>query len=334
MSEFIPEPVTTSTGLVPASLEAQALQALLGLLTSATSPDIVQAQAILLRRLALEGDVVPSAVPAPANITQVGGYLNLLGDLGLTDMRTQALAGALGVASPVSATTGTGWAGAGPVLGWATLPDDRPAGPALGVIPATFQVRSDFAAPLKLAFQALHDQGCALPVLAPPQMLPATPAPVPADLLPLLGRAFDIVPGTALANPDTDPIAVAQLPGGSWQVVARQLSTGVIGVSPKPWTALTCTSTACTAVAPPAAGRAYVPLAPVLASAGYVPAAAGYEPATSTDFGWARWHNLTGLVPGVTTLGSELALLWAPEAIAASALASQTASVWNGSSFA
>jgi hypothetical protein len=65
-----------------------------------------------------------------------------------------------------------------------------------------------------------------------------------------------------------------------------------------------------------------------------VPAAAGYQPSSSVDFGWARWHNLTGLVPGVTTLGSELALLWPPEAVAASALAGLTASVWNGSSFA
>ena len=50
--------------------------------------------------LALQGDVIQSRIPAPRNITEIGGYLNLLQTLGQAEMRTQTLAGALGVAGP------------------------------------------------------------------------------------------------------------------------------------------------------------------------------------------------------------------------------------------
>jgi hypothetical protein len=86
-------------------------------------------------------------------------------------------------------------------------------------------------------------------------------------------------------------------------------------------------------VPPPAAGRQYVPLAPVLASAGFTPAVAGYLPKSVTDIGWVRFNNVTGLVAGMTTLGSELSLLWSPTEIAASALTGLTGYVWNGSAF-
>jgi hypothetical protein len=315
---------------IPSSLEAQGLQALLNVLNSATSPDVLQAQTILLRRLALEGDVVGSRSPAPANITEIGGYINLLTALGYTDMRLQVLAGILGVAGPVS-PAGLVPSGAG--VTWVTLPNDRPAGPAQGTIPVTFQTRSDFAPALKLALQGLHDQGCALPLLAPVQTLPTTSTAVPADLLPLIGRTLFLVPGTALQNPDSDPLAVAQLNAGPWQIVARSLSAGPVKVTPAQWVALLCTATSCTQVPSPAAGRQYVPLAPVMASAGFVPAVPTYMPSSLTDIGWARFNNVTGLVPGVTTLGGELSLLWSPTDIAASALSGMTGNVWNGAAF-
>jgi len=65
----------------PATLEEQAVAALLDVIKTASSPEIAQAQSLLLRRLALEGDVVGSRIPAPRNITEIGGYINLLGDL-------------------------------------------------------------------------------------------------------------------------------------------------------------------------------------------------------------------------------------------------------------
>jgi len=327
----VSEPNIEPTGTVPPTLEAQALQALLGVLSSSTSPAVLEAQAIMLRRLALEGDVTGSRIPAPLNITEVGGYLNLLGALGQTDMRNQALAGALGVAGSIS---GVEWMSSSPTIAWLALPNDRPAGPAQGAIPVTFQVRSDFAPSLRLALQGLHDQGCALPILAPAMTLPPAGTEPPADVLPYLGREFTLVPGTALVDPDTDPLAVAELNAGPWQVVSRCLSTGPIGVTPQQWVALSCTAAACTQTPAPAAGRQYVPIAPVLASAGFTPAVTNYLPSSVTDLGWTRFVNLTGLVPGTTTLGSELSLLYSPSDIAGSSLAGRSGAVWNGSMFA
>ena len=52
-----------------------------GALTNATSPDALEAQNIIMRRIALEGDVIGSRVPPPLNITQIGGYINLLNEI-------------------------------------------------------------------------------------------------------------------------------------------------------------------------------------------------------------------------------------------------------------
>lgn len=321
----------TTTPVDPDSLQGPALQALLNVLNTSTSPDVVQAQAILLRRLALEGGVIPSRIPAPLNITEIGGYINLLTTLHMTDVRSQMLTSVLGVAGAVPSL---GWLQAQPTLSWLSLPNDRPAGPQQGTIPLTFQARSDFAPALQLALQGLHDRGCALPIAAPVQTLPPTGAPTPTDFLPLLGRAFTLIPGLALANPDSDLLAVAQLSSGPWQVVARRISAGPVGVTPDQWSALTCTATACTVSPPPAGGRQYVPIAPVLATAGFVPAVPGAQPQSSVDYGWIRFNNISGLVPGTTTLGSELVLLYPQSAIATSELAGLAGYVWNGTTFA
>jgi hypothetical protein len=323
--------MTNGTGPVPGGLQAQALQALLDVLKSSTSPEIVQAQAIMLRRLALEGDVIGSRIPAPRNITEVGGYINLLGTLSQPEMRAQMLAGALGVAGP---NPPLGWLPTQPVVGWVTIPNDRPAGPMQGAIPLTFQVRSDLSSAVQLALQGLHDRGCALPLISPARALPATPAAVPTDLLPLLGRAFDVVPSAALRDPDNDPLAVARQGTGSWHIVARRLAIGPIGVTAAPWEALTCTASACTPVPAPAAGRLYVPVAPILASAGFVPSAPGHVPTSVNDVSWARFVNVAGLVSGVTMLGEELTVLYSQSDIAASGLAGRISDVWNGSTFA
>ena len=128
------------------SLEGQALQALLNVLSTSTSPDVVQAQAIMLRRLALEGDVSPSRIPAPLNITEIGGYINLLTTLGMTDARTQMLTSVLGVAGAVPPL---GWLQAQPTLGWLSLPNDRPSGPQQGTstdLPGAQRLRAGAAA--------------------------------------------------------------------------------------------------------------------------------------------------------------------------------------------
>ena len=56
-------------------------------------------------------------------------------------------------------------------------------------------------------------------------------------------------PGQALVNPDTDALAVAQLTG-PWQAVSRAASAGPIPVAPQPWSAQTCSASACTVSLP------------------------------------------------------------------------------------
>jgi hypothetical protein len=314
-----------------ASIEGQALQALLNVLTASQSPDMLQAQAFLLRRLALEGDVVPSRLPAPLDISEMGGYINLLGTLGMTDARSQMLASALGIAGPSPAL---GTLGDEPPIAWLTLPNDRPIGPQQGSIPLSIQVRADFAPALQVAIQALHDQGCALPLLSPLQVLPPATAAAPTDLLPLIGRTIWLAPGQALVNPDTDALAVAQLAAGSWQPVSRAASAGPIPVAPQAWSAQVCSASVCVVSPSPAAGRAFVPLSPVLANAGFVQTTPGAAPANALDYAWSRFDNLTGLVPTVTTFGAELALLWPQAEIAGSSVTNLLSLTWNGVAFA
>lgn len=314
-----------------ASIEGQALQSLLNVLTASQSPDMLEAQSFLVRRLALEGDVVPSRLPVPLNVSEMGCYINLLGTLGMTDARNQMLASALGIAGPSPAL---GTLGEQPPIAWLTLPNDRPIGPQQGSIPLSIQVRADFAPALQAAIQALHDQGCALPLLAPIQMLPPATAAAPKDLLPLIGRTIWLAPGQALIDPDADAIAVAQLSTGPWQPVSRAASAGPIPVTPQAWSAQKCSPTACTVSPPPGAGRAYVPLNPVLANCGFVQTASGAAPANALDYTWSRFDNLSGLVPNVTTFGSELALLWPQAVIAASSVVNLLGLTWNGTAFA
>ncbi len=242
-----------------ASIEGQALQTLLNVLTASQSPDMLQAQAFLLRRLALEGDVVPSRLPAPLNVSEMGCWVNLLGTLGMTDARSQMIASALGIAGPSPAL---GTLGEQPPIAWLTLPNDRPIGPQQGSIPLSIQIRADFAPALQAAIQALHDQGCALPLLSPLQVLPPGTAAAPTDLLPLIGRTIWLAPGQALVNPDTDALAVAQLAAGPWQAVSRAASAGPIPVAPQAWSAQTCSASACTVSPPPACRKGLCPFEP------------------------------------------------------------------------
>jgi IPT/TIG domain. len=90
---------------VDPALTAQVVGTLLSMIQANNSPDAAAAQSIILRRLALQGDVVGSRVPAPRNITEIGGYFNMLETLGESAMREQTLASILGVAGPVPSLT-------------------------------------------------------------------------------------------------------------------------------------------------------------------------------------------------------------------------------------
>ena len=83
------------------------------LLEKEMSPDMMEIKKQILRRIASESDVQPSRINAPMNITEVGGYINLLRKLekeqqqqnaAYTRMLEQTLTSILGL--PVQPPTG------------------------------------------------------------------------------------------------------------------------------------------------------------------------------------------------------------------------------------
>lgn len=95
--------------------------------------------------------------------------------------------------------------------------------------------------------------------------------------------------------------------------------------------ALQCTPRACTVVQ--LSQAEFVPVAPIMATAGFYSPVPLPVPAKSTQTGWNTLTNATGLVAGSTTLGEELALLYRQDQIAASAFAAMLSYTWTGTAF-
>jgi hypothetical protein len=72
-------------------------QYLTKLLENETSPESLAIKNLILKRIALEGDVKPARIPAPLNITQIGGYINLMEQLNLTKLQERTLTSILGL---------------------------------------------------------------------------------------------------------------------------------------------------------------------------------------------------------------------------------------------
>jgi hypothetical protein len=291
----------------------------------ALSPDAVEAQSMLLRRLALEGDVIPSRIPAPRNISEIGGYLNLLTTLGETGTRSQVLASVLGVAGT---NPPPGWVSTvPPALTWTSIPNDRPEGSVQPTIPTSVLIRSDFAGPLTAQLRALRAQGCLVPLLGGPVALPSAgpAAGGPVDPLPYIGRMLAFPVGAALVDPQTDALALVRGVGATTGYELAAIARG-------PAAAITPADSMCAPVTLTAA--TVVRLASALGTAGFYPIVPASVPATTNDSGWSRMTNVTGLVAGQTRLGDELGLLYSANAIVGSVFAGALDRVWNGTSFA
>jgi hypothetical protein len=311
----------------------QIITALIDILKTANTPEQAQAQAMLMRRLALTGDVIPSRIPAPRNISEIGGYLNLLESLQETELRAQTLASVLGVAGP---NPQLGWFSPGPVLFYASRPNDRPACPQQATIPVQFTIRSDFAVAFDAALKDIHDAGCALPVLSPVRSLPPAAGAVapPTDLLRYIGRTLDLVPSAALLDPTLDPLAIGNPGVGGNMLVALQLNPtapNAATVLPAPWQMQKCGPVACTTVTVP--GGKYLALAGILNVTGWYHPLLTNPTSLSQPGEWARWTNITGLVAGVTLYGDELQLLHTMPEIVASSLRERLLWVWDGTDF-
>jgi hypothetical protein len=325
---YVGVPATTTSTLDPA-ITSQIVGALIAMIQANNSPDAAAAQSILLRRLALSGDVVGSRVPAPRNITEIGGYFNLLEMLGESTMREQTLAGILGVAGPIPSLTSL----QPQPLSMVSMTNDRPTGTAQPSLPLAVAVRSDFVGAMQVMLKQLHASNAAMPFAGPTSlMLPAggPSSTLPADPLLYLGRVLNLAPSAALQAPGSDPLVIARKGSvGDFDLWANALPPGAI--PPDDYQALQIAGAAVNNVA--LNGASLVKLAPLLASAGFYPASPLPAPASPTDIAWTRLSNTTGLVTGTTKLGDELALLYTPSAISASAFAAALAYTWDGAKF-
>ena len=329
------DPVTP-TPPVDASFQG-VIDTIVELMKTGVRPDVMEAQSLLLQRLANQGDVFPSRVPAPLNITEVGGYLNLLESGGFFDMRASAVAGALGVAGPPAGAAGLG--GVVPI-GFVDLANDRPAGAVQASIPPLVSVRADFFAPLSTALATIHAKGCMLPLRARRAALPANQPGATASSLDMeavlaaMGRKLEIFPGTVLVDPTVDALAIARLETPATtalQLLARELDGGSL-VPEQSFVAVRGSASAVSndAAAP---GR-YLDVAPIVAAAGWVQPQPLVAPTSLTVRGsLVQFINFTGLVAGETKLGGELELLYPATAIARSALANFSNWVWDGTAF-
>jgi len=324
---------------VDPAITAQLVQSLLTLVQNASSPDAMEAQNIILRRIALQGDVIGSRIPPPRNISEIGGYLNLLHTLKENSMREQTLAGILGVAGP---SQPLGWISNTQPLSMVPVNNDRPPVAAQASFPLTVLVRSDFVGPVQAALKTIHSFGATLPLVSPSVLiLPpgGTGATPPTDILLYLGRTLNIAPTAALVNPAADPVAVVRPTGTT---VSFALASNVISVpsppipptvlAPSALDALQCTSASQTIVQLNPA--TFIMVAPILATAGYYPASPFPVPPNNTAKAWARLANVTGLVAGTTRLGDELSFLYRQDQINQSVFAPMLNWIWNGSTFA
>ena len=88
---------TGKTQVVKTSSEENLQQYLGKLLENETSSESLAIKNLILKRIALEGDVKPARIPAPLNITQIGGYMNLLEQLNLSKLQERTLISILGL---------------------------------------------------------------------------------------------------------------------------------------------------------------------------------------------------------------------------------------------
>lgn len=67
------------------------------LLEQETSDEVRAIKLKILERIASESDIKPARIPAPMNITEIGGYFNLLMKLNQQEMLKQTLTSILGL---------------------------------------------------------------------------------------------------------------------------------------------------------------------------------------------------------------------------------------------
>lgn len=318
------------------AIDKSVAQAIIAILQTTNSPAIQRAREVIAHRLAISGDVAPSRIPAPRNITEVGGYINLLTEYGEIDQRSRMIAAALGIAGP---HLNLPQPGALPPLSFAVRDQIRPEGPQQATFTLSFTIRSDFAAALDTAIETIGARGGAMPVLSSPRLLPAPGEAAPGDgdaQLDLVGRLLVLSPTAALRAVATDPLSLSRpAAGGAFAVMARVIDGAAPDagtIADADWTSWECDIDQCTEVD---TTDARFELAPLLNAAGWHQPTGPADPGSISEPGnWNLWRNVTGLVPGATRFGDELRLLYPAQTIVASPVFEQLDFVWNGTEFA
>ncbi len=318
------------------TIEGNLAQAIISILETTNSPAIQRAREIIAHRLAISGDVAPSRIPSPRNITEIGGYINLLTEYGETEQRARMISAALGIAGP---QVNLPQPGSLPPLSFISRAQARPEGPQQATFPLSFTMRSDFVAAFDTAIETITARGGSMPVLSGQRLLPLAGAPVPSDgdaQLDLIGRLLVLSPTAALRDVTSDPLSLSRPgAGGASEVMARVIDAGAPDagtVSVEDWASWECDIDQCTEVD---TNDARFALTPILNAAGWYQTEAPGNPATVNDPGrWNVWRNITGLVPGATRLGDELALVHPATTIVGSAVFDQLDLVWDGTEFA
>lgn len=310
-------------------------QAIINILETTNSPAIQRAREVIAHRLAIAGDVAPSRIPAPRNITEIGGYINLLSEYGEAEQRSRMISAALGIAGPQVSLSQLG---ALPPLSYVTRDGARPAGPQQPTFPLTLTIRSNFVPAFDNALEEIAVRGGAMPILTAPRILPVAEAPAPIDglaQLGLIGRTLELAPTAGLRAVASDPLSLSRpTAGGAFEVVARvvdaaaPIAATIVDVD---WTSWECDTNQCSEVDTTDARFA---LSPILNAAGWHQAADPSNPITLNDPGtWAMWRNITGLVPGVTRFAQELQLLYSANVLVGSAVFNQLDFIWDGTAF-
>jgi hypothetical protein len=302
--------------------------ALAAVIRSAASPQVQEAQVLLLRRLALEGSVLPSRIPAPLNITEVGGYLNLLSENGSAAMHGSALAAALGLASPAAIT----WDEAPPPLGWGVVPNPVDT---TSLAPLAASMRADLAEAWQTrVVPRLQALGASIALWSRPPRLPATAAEADsADLIELVGRRAWLHPAAALGTPETDTIVLGRADTDPAEVLRVTVRTTSAEVAPVSWNALVWDTVANALIERPIGPAKLTDVGPIVSAAGFNLASDAPRPSQRFDLSWGTMTNLSGLLPGVTRLGEELANVWSSREISRSALSGSLDHVWSGTGF-
>lgn len=316
------------------ALDSNLVKAIIGILESTNSPAIQRSREVIAHRLAISGDIAPSRIPPPRNITEIGGYINLLTEYEQEEQRSRMLSAALGIAGP---RVNLPQPGVFPPLNFAQRAQVRPEGPAQATLPLSFSMRSDFIGAFDQALASIAEAGAALPVLSPLRVLPALGSALPAAgaQLDLIGRSLLLAPTAALSDPATDALSFSRpAAAGGFMVLARIFDTeapGAAAIAAEDWISWACSASECEEIE---TNDARLDVTPILNTAGWYQPMVPDNPTTATAPGnWNRWLNVTGLVPGQTRFGEELYALYASDQILASSLRDALELVWDGEAF-